>query len=85
MDKPAIPPAELERRALLAVIKETWPDLHSPKTAMPPVAPVIFSEARSFRQCLPSRVTSAATNRLVWAQPANCLRREPGQAPAAAP
>jgi len=43
----------LERRALLAAIEETWPDLHSPKTAMPAVAPVIFSEARSFRQCLP--------------------------------
>jgi hypothetical protein len=38
-----------ERRALLAAIEETWPDLHSPKTAMPPVAPVIFSEARLFR------------------------------------
>jgi hypothetical protein len=28
----------LERRALLAAIDETWPDLHSPKPAMPQVA-----------------------------------------------
>jgi hypothetical protein len=29
----------LERRALLAAIEQTWPDLHSPKPTMPPVAP----------------------------------------------